>query len=1023
MAEDDSLRTQRDVGVDVITELSAAGFEDAEEIGRGGFGVVYRCTQIVPGRTVAVKVLTGELEDNRQRFFREQHAMGLLTGHPNIVSLLEVGETGTGRPYLVMPYHARGSLDDRIRHDGPLPLRDALRLGVKTAGALEAAHRVGIVHRDVKPANILLTDYDEPALTDFGIAHITGGFVTTSSVITGTPAYTAPEVVGGQPPSAASDVYGLAATLFCALTGHAAFERRSGEQIVAQFVRITTHPIPDLRDSGIPADMCATIEAAMARDPQVRPTAAGLGRQLRRIQLDHGSVADEMALPIESGTAPQSPTSSEDVAAQLDSISYPGSLRAGTDNLPLELTSFVSRRTELSELEQLLSRSRLVTLTGFGGVGKSRLALRVAHAVRQTFANGAWLIELGELRDDAALPDIVAAAFGVRDHGPGSTLDALIELLAPHDLLVVLDDCEHMIEAVTRLSESLIRHCPGLRILATSREAFGIGAETVYPVAPLDIPDPATEPTVARSDAVALFADRAAAAVPGFEVTDDNRLCVARICARLDGLPLAIELAAARVRTMSLEQILTRLNDRYALLARGSRDAPRRQRTMRYCIDWSYDLCRPEEQRLWSRLSVFAGSFEADAAVRVCSDDMTELGLHDVLSALVDKSIVVRNEVAGSVRFRMLETVRDFGLAKAAESGEYPDLCRRHRDWCAGLARDAEAQWIGPRQQEWVDRLERELPNLWKALEFSMSESGDDGLRIVTSLYLFWLLRGRLGEGRRWYERALARSAGGLVRDRAKALYAVGAIAALQGDLPIAAERVAELRALSEQTTDPLVTALLANAEANYAFADGVSDPARTVAPLAYAVHVYERCGDPTMQVDARIALGWAYAITGDLPRALACHGQALDQTESAGETIYRSWALWGTGFAVWRSGEPDRATHALLAGIRLAHAVTDPLVVAGCLDVLSWIAAEAQEAYRAAVLIGAADALSHLAGCSDSVMFRTLRGFRHGCERTGRGLLGADAFDAARRDGAALGLDAAVGFALGDRSEALGAG
>ncbi|GAB3203542.1 protein kinase domain-containing protein [Nocardia tengchongensis] len=1021
MVDGDPLETQRDVGVDVITELSEAGFEGAEAIGRGGFGVVYRCSQIAADRTVAVKVLTGELQENRERFLREQRAMGRLTGHPNIAGMLEIGQTATGRPYLVMPYYSRGSLDARIRGNGPLPLAEVLHLGVKTAGALETAHRMGVLHRDVKPANLLLTDYGEPALTDFGIAHFADGYQTTSGAITGSPAFTAPEVLGGQAPSPASDVYGLGATLFCALTGHAAFERRSGEQMVAQFVRVTTRPIPDLRESGIAEDVCATVEAAMARDPHDRPTAAEVGEQLRQIQRDHGFSVDEMALSAEIDAAPESATTSKDAVPQIVPYFRSDGLRAGTGNLPSELTSFVDRRTPLSEVKNLLSGSRLVTLTGIGGVGKSRLALRVAHNLQRKFKNGTWLIELGDLRDKESLPSVVAAVFGVYDRGGGPTLDTLIELLAPHDLLLVVDNCEHMVEAVAELAGSLMRACPDVRILATSREALDIPGEAVYPLLPLDIPDPAANPslrTVARYDAVTLFAERAAAVLPMFEVSDDNRLSAARVCARLDGLPLAIELAAARLRTMSVEQILARLDDRYALLTRGSRSAPRRQQTMHYSMDWSYDLCTLDEQRLWSRLSVFTGGFELDAVLHVCSADTTEPDLHDTLSGLVEKSILIRKEVAGSVRFQMLETVREFGQEKAAESGEYPLLRRQHREWCEQLVREADANWIGPRQMDWVERLERELPNLWEALEFSLTESADSGLRIATTLYMFWLLRGRISEGRRWFERVLARPSGGRTVDRARALLAVSLMAGLQGDLQTAAGQVMELASLTEQTTDPMVPALLAHTQANYALTVGEGDPSRAVADLEYALRTYELCGDGGMQLDARISLGWAYALQGDTLRALDCLQKALDLTESAGETIYRSWALWSAGFAAWRGGEPDRATRSLADGIRLARMAADPLVATGCLATLAWIAAEQRDAQRAAVLMGAADALGRLADTSTIVRLEMLT-YRDECEQRSRRVLGARAFDAARQEGASMSLDAAVAYALGKPSRA----
>ncbi|MET8878444.1 protein kinase [Nocardia sp. NPDC004604] len=1019
MVESDPFETQRDAGIDVVTELRAAGFDDADEIGRGGFGAVYRCTQIAAERTVAVKVLTGELEENRDRFFREQRAMGRLTGHPNIADMLEVGETATGRPYLVMPYYARGSLDARIRHGGRLSLADLLHVGVKIAGALESAHRAGVLHRDVKPANILLTDYDEPALTDFGIAHITGGFETTSESITGSPAFTAPEVLGGQAPSRASDVYGLGATLFCALTGHAAFERRSGEQVVAQFVRITTHPIPDLRGSGIPGDVCVVIEAAMSRDPQDRPSAAVLGEKLRRIQLDHGFPVDAMALRAQSGSEPESTaTSVPEVPHRVPRIPSDG-LHEGTGNLPLELTSFVDRRTELSEVGNLLQGSHLVTVTGIGGVGKSRLALRIAHKVRRKFANGAWLIELGELSDDALLPDVVAAAFGMRSQGSRSVLDTLVEGLAPLDLLLLLDNCEHLIDAVAMLSESLLRACPNLRILATSREAVGIGGETVYPLQPLGIPDSTSQRTLAQHHAVTLFIERATAAVPGFEATEGNERSIAQICTRLDGLPLAIELAAARLRTMSVEQIQTRLRDRYSLLTRAGRDAPKRQQTLRYCMDWSYDLCTLDEQRLWADLSVFAGGFELDAAEQLCAGDITESRLLDTLSALVDKSILIRQEADGTVRFRMLETVLEFGREKAEDSGQYPSLLRRHRDWCERLVHEADAELIGPHQLKWVARLERELPNLRKALEFSLSESDDGGLSIIAALStLWWSLRGRIHEGRRWCKRVREHSPGGRTADRAKALHIAGVMAAMQGDLETAASQAAELRTLAEQTADPLVTAMVAHQEANVALAAGDADESRAAARLADVVRSYEAYGDVGIQLDARISLGWAYALQGDVSRAVACHEKTLSITEDAGETIYRSWASWAAGFAVWRSGDPERATHLLEDGIRLSELMADPLIAAGCLETLAWIAVDRHEAQRAAVLMGAARTLGLIAG-SSVLILRDLLVYRDECTRSSRRALGVRVFDKAHAEGSAMNLDAAVRFALRERSAA----
>ena len=303
MVDGDLRAPRHDTPVALMAELRAAGFDDAREIGRGGFGVVFRCRQRSLDRDVAVKVLTSSVDpDNLERFFREQRAMGRLSGHPNIVHILQVGTTESGSSYLVMPYCSQDSVDTRIRRDGPLAWAEALRLGVKMCGALETAHRLDVLHRDVKPANILVTDYGEPQLTDFGIAHMAGAFQTNAGTVTGSPAFTAPEVLAGDPPTSASDVYSLGATLFCAITGHAPFERQEGEQVVAQFLRITTQPLPDLRIHEVPDDVCGLLEHAMARDARERPaTAAEFGELLRDAQRRHRLPVDDLPVPIAAG--------------------------------------------------------------------------------------------------------------------------------------------------------------------------------------------------------------------------------------------------------------------------------------------------------------------------------------------------------------------------------------------------------------------------------------------------------------------------------------------------------------------------------------------------------------------------------------------------------------------------------------------------------------------------------------------------------------------------------------------------
>ncbi|WP_433192738.1 protein kinase domain-containing protein [Nocardia sp. CA-107356] len=390
MSDRDPIATQSNRPPDIDEELAGTGLDDPQVVGRGGFGVVYRCRQQALHRDVAVKVLTSaEFEpESSERFLREQQAMGALSGHPNIVHILQVGATRGGRPYLVMPYHARGSLENRIHDAGPLPLAEALRIGIKLAGALETAHRAGILHRDIKPGNVLLTEYDEPQLTDFGIARIAGGFETATGVVTGSPAFTAPEVLQSGNPSVASDVYGLGATLFCMITGHAAYERHSGEQVVAQFLRIAAEPLPNLRPEGIPDDVCAAIEASMSRNPADRPhSAEAFGESLREIQRANGLPVQDMTLPsIASGAGrPLEATAGPSVtqSRSLSSRPTPTPAAPETKFSPTMSGRRMIQRDRLIDALRTGSLRRLTVIHGPPGFGKSTLAAQWASYLHE----------------------------------------------------------------------------------------------------------------------------------------------------------------------------------------------------------------------------------------------------------------------------------------------------------------------------------------------------------------------------------------------------------------------------------------------------------------------------------------------------------------------------------------------------------------------------------------------------------------------------------------------------------------
>jgi non-specific serine/threonine protein kinase len=464
---------------------------------------------------------------------------------------------------------------------------------------------------------------------------------------------------------------------------------------------------------------------------------------------------------------------------------------------------------------------------------------------------------------------------------------------------------------------------------------------------------------------------------------------------------------------MSPEQILARLTDRYALLTRGNRSAPSRQQTLRMCIDWSYDLCTPMEQKVWAQLSVFAGGFELDAAEEVCDADPAADELLDTVTFLVDKSILTREAVGATVRFRMLEILRDYGREKAQEAGEYPDLRRRHREYYERLALEAEADWISSRQLEWITGLGRGQPNLREALEFCSSDNPHTGLRITAALFPFWLSRGLLSEGRHWFDCLLTHLTGPLTVERAKAFYADSILAGLQGDLQVPTALVRQGRLLADQRTDPISRAHLDLAEGFLALFGGQLPDAR--AHLDEAVQVYAARGDLLCQVVALLGLGLTHDMLGEAERAIDCHERVLAITEPRGEVVYRSYTLWALAVAVWRHGDRARAIRLLEQSLQLNRGVNGRLNASLCLQALAWIAAEEHNSRLAAVLMGAAEELAWSVG-SPVVVFPGLLEYQQECERQTRRALSDQAYAAAHREGAALGFSGAVAYALGEQ-------
>jgi predicted ATPase/DNA-binding NarL/FixJ family response regulator len=634
-------------------------------------------------------------------------------------------------------------------------------------------------------------------------------------------------------------------------------------------------------------------------------------------------------------------------------------------NLPAEVTSFVGRRRELADLRRALTKSRLVTLTGAGGVGKTRVAQRLARDRRRAYPHGVWLVELAELPDPALLTKTVQTELcvgGQPTRPTGNVLDELIDSLTGRHLLLVLDNCEHLLDEVAALSTVLLRRCPDLQILATSRAPIGVVGEAVIPVPPMTAPEPDRSGGMAglsRYDAVALFTERATAAVPDFTLTQDNYRAVAALCYRLDGLPLAIELAAGRLRSLSPQQILSKLGDRYALLRGGERGRPDRQQTLRASIEWSYQLCTPPEQRLWAQLCVFTRSFELDAVEGVCTGDIASDEIVELLSGLVDKSIVVRYQRGTASQYRLLEAVREFGWERLTEAGDALELKMRHLQWFAALVHTAKAEWISKRQLHWLARLAAEGANIRSALDFCLHERGDADTVVDIMLALpigFFWARGNIGEGRYWLDEALARPSPVTVL-RVRAMLRSCVLAMVGGDFAAGGRLLDAARISIQQTNDPMVLAELHYVEGHAARYAG--DLPRAAVELDQALALSKGATtDLDWYLDILQSLAFVVSLAGQHERSTTCYEEIIQLAEPRGESLHRAYALLVLGLDAWRRGDATRAAELQRSGLEIKLGLDDGLGTALGLEALAWAIGALAQHQRAAQLLGAADAV-----------------------------------------------------------------
>jgi predicted ATPase/DNA-binding CsgD family transcriptional regulator len=676
----------------------------------------------------------------------------------------------------------------------------------------------------------------------------------------------------------------------------------------------------------------------------------------------------------------------------------------------------------VGEVEALLSEHRLLTLTGPGGSGKTRLALRVASEVLDGYRDGVWFVDLAPLSDPELVPQALASVLGVREAPSSSLTQTLSEHLLSRTMLLVLDNCEHLVGACASLAEALLRRCPSLRVLATSREALGVLGEAIFAVPPLSLPDPRHLPaleSLSHYEAARLFVDRAGAVKPGFALTEANATAIAQVCHRLDGIPLALELAAARARALSVEQISERLKDSFRLLTGGGRAALAHQRTLRAAMDWSHDLLSEDERVTFRRLSVFAGGWTLEAAEAVCVGEGIDEGeVMDLLASLVDKSLVLVTEQRdGGVRYRMLETVRQYGREKLEGSGEAEQVRGRHAAWFLALAEEAGPLMMGRDQVGWLDRTWSEQHNFRTAMRFFLDrKDADQAISLTWAFWRYWWVTGLQREARRWMEEVL--QGGDLPGDdvyparRAQANLIVGTYAWSEGDLASALPALEEGLRLSGKTNEPRAQAIGLMLLGLVDVAEGNAQRSRE--RFEQSLRFFRISGESEKWGEAHTIayLGLAPLMDGEPESARRCFEEGLAAAHAAGDRIAAHQALYKLGLLALTERDLDRADEYLREGLSLADEVRDIINAPYFVKGLGQVAGLRGRAAFAVRLLGAAESALTATG---SAPYRYIpdEALQDRILAAARNALGETAFDEGWRWGRAMTLKQAVDYAL----------
>jgi non-specific serine/threonine protein kinase len=866
-------------------------------------GVVYLARDPVLERQIALKILPVALARNEawRGLFQQEARLLAALNHPNIATIYSLEEDEEWF-LLTMEVVEGKNLKERLAA-GHLSLLEALTVGRQIASALEAAHKQGVVHRDLKPLNVMVKTDLVVKVLDFGVAvRIAEGAPLLAGLPdpaakgspSGTPGYMSPEQIRAEPADLRSDIWAFGCILYECLAG---VPLVSGATPFESF-HATLHSTVDLErlPAATPESIRGLIEGCLAKEISSRWNSIAAARRI---------IEEEIAQQAILRTIP----------------SAPASRAVHPNNLPVQLSSFIGREAEIEAVGNLLAAHHAVTLTGIGGGGKTRLSLRVAESLLSEFSDGVWFVELASLHDGSNVAHALADGLGVKEIAGEPILETIARDLAGKKCLLLLDNCEHLLAACAELASAVLKAAPQVRILASSRERLGFYGEVAFAVPPLRLPDAGAEVDRAReSEAVRLFAQRVRQTRHDFEITEANAAAVIEVCRQLDGIPLAIELAARRAGVLPVEEIRRRLGDRFRILSQGTRGSLPHHQTLRLLIDWSHEQLEPAERALLRRLSVFAGGWTLEAAEIVGASDAAEAaeriegwGVLDLLTRLVDKSLVefdAGNNPAGSgrARFRMLETVRIYAREKLALSGEEAEVARRHRDCFLGLAEQAEPELTGSAQIEWRARLAADHENLRLALDECCQEGCDPafGLRLAGSLFRYWHVSGHWREAHVHSARVLARAGEARTAEAAKVQNSAAAMAFRFGDLEEAETGFRRTLAIWEGIGHDRGVAAARMNLANIALSRGDNESARRQYEDSLAR--FRAIGDQMGSGQVLVNLGNVSLAERKYEEALASFQEALELERAVGNMEMVGHALNSLGIAALRLDRLEEA-------------------------------------------------------------------------------------------------------------------